>query len=90
MFVVMNSYEEYFKLNMGDDPIKNPTVSWRVGQVIHDGRLGDITITDIIEDLSSFYTAGETSVKVFADVKGENKLFRKYKGNIKMELIPKL
>lgn len=90
MFVVMNSYEEFYRIRGGDDPIKNPTFDWKVGQIVPHPKHGEVQITDIIEDLSSFYTAGETSVKVFADVKGENKLFRKYKGNIKMELIPKL
>lgn len=90
MFVRMESVEDYFRVSIGDDPIKNPNVSWQVGQVIQDGRLGDITITHIIEDLSGYYTVGETSIKVFANIKGENKLFRKYKGNLKMQLIPKL
>lgn len=86
----MQSIEEYYKISIGEDPIKNPNVSWRVGQTISHPQYGDIEITDIIEDLSGYYTVGETSIKVFANIQGENKLFRKYKGNIKMELIPKL
>lgn len=90
MFALMESVEEYFRITMGDDLIKNPHIDYRVGQVIPDKRLGDITITHIIEDLSGYYTVGETSIKIFANIKGENKLFRKYKGNLKMQLIPKL
>jgi len=68
----------------------NPDVTWFVGQTITDRKLGNIEITDILKDADAYLVTGQTVIRVYAKVNGENVVFREYLGNLPIQLTPKI